>query len=45
MHYIPKWTEVADTLFVCALGFAVFRAVAQHFPVFEARPEKADAVV
>ena len=45
MHYIPKWTEVAVTLSIYALGFAVFRAAAQHFPVFEARPEKADAVV
>jgi Ni/Fe-hydrogenase subunit HybB-like protein len=36
-HYVPRWTEVAVTLAIVALGFAVFRAVAQHFPIFEAR--------
>jgi Ni/Fe-hydrogenase subunit HybB-like protein len=36
-HYIPKWTEIAVTLSIVALGFAVFRIVAQHFPVFEER--------
>ncbi len=36
-HYIPKWTEVAVTLSIVALGFAVFRVVAQNFPVFEER--------
>jgi Ni/Fe-hydrogenase subunit HybB-like protein len=34
-HYIPKWTEVAVTLSIIALGFAVFRVVAQYFPIFE----------
>lgn len=42
-HYIPRWTEVAVTLFICALGFAVFRVVAQHFPVFPAQRD-ADAL-
>jgi Ni/Fe-hydrogenase subunit HybB-like protein len=36
VHYIPKWTEVAVTLAIVALGFAAFRVVARHFPVFEA---------
>ena len=36
-HYIPKWTEVAVTLSIVALGFAVFRVAAQHFPIFEER--------
>jgi Ni/Fe-hydrogenase subunit HybB-like protein len=35
-HYIPKWSEVAVTLSIVAAGFAIFRAVAQYFPVFEA---------
>ena len=35
-HYIPKWSEVAVTLSIVAAGFAIFRAVVQHFPVFEA---------
>jgi Ni/Fe-hydrogenase subunit HybB-like protein len=34
-HYIPKWSEVAVTLSIIAAGFATFRAVARHFPVFE----------
>jgi Ni/Fe-hydrogenase subunit HybB-like protein len=40
-HYIPKWTEMAVTLSIVALGFAIFRVAAQHFPVFEGRPEQA----
>ncbi|MBK9169856.1 MAG: Ni/Fe-hydrogenase cytochrome b subunit [Bryobacterales bacterium] len=32
--YIPKWTEVAVTLAIIALGFAIFRLAAQHLPVF-----------
>jgi Ni/Fe-hydrogenase subunit HybB-like protein len=35
-HYIPKWSEVAITLSIVAAGFAVFRVIAQYFPVFEA---------
>jgi Ni/Fe-hydrogenase subunit HybB-like protein len=35
-HYIPKWSEVAITLSIVAVGFAAFRVVAQYFPVFEA---------
>jgi Ni/Fe-hydrogenase subunit HybB-like protein len=34
-HYVPKWTEVAVTLSIIALGFAVFRVIGQHFPIFE----------
>jgi Ni/Fe-hydrogenase subunit HybB-like protein len=42
-QYVPRWTEVAVTLFVVALGFAVFRVVAQYFPVFEEHEEEAAA--
>ncbi len=34
-HYIPKWSEVAVTLSIVAAGFAIFRGVVRHFPVFE----------
>jgi Ni/Fe-hydrogenase subunit HybB-like protein len=34
-HYVPRWTEIAVTLAIIALGFAVFRVIAQYFPVFE----------
>jgi Ni/Fe-hydrogenase subunit HybB-like protein len=33
--YIPRWTEVAVTLSIVALGFAIFRLAAKHLPVFE----------
>ena len=33
-HYLPKWTEVAVTLAIVALGFAVFRFAVRWFPVF-----------
>jgi Ni/Fe-hydrogenase subunit HybB-like protein len=36
-HYIPKWSEVSVTLSMVALGFAIFRYFAQHFPIFEER--------
>jgi len=35
VHYVPRWSEVAVTLSIVALGFATFRAIAQYFPVFE----------
>ena len=35
-HYIPKWSEVAVTLSLVAIGFAIFRVIGQYFPVFEA---------
>jgi Ni/Fe-hydrogenase subunit HybB-like protein len=35
-HYMPKWSEVAVTLSLVAVGFAIFRVIGQHFPVFEA---------
>jgi Ni/Fe-hydrogenase subunit HybB-like protein len=41
-HYVPKWSEVAVTLSIVALGFAIFRFVAGYFPIFEAHsPETA----
>ncbi|MFQ5695837.1 MAG: NrfD/PsrC family molybdoenzyme membrane anchor subunit [Terriglobia bacterium] len=33
-HYLPKWTEVAITLAIIALGFAIFRFAAKHLPIF-----------
>jgi len=35
-HYVPRWSEVAITLSMVAAGFAIFRSVAQYFPIFEA---------
>jgi Ni/Fe-hydrogenase subunit HybB-like protein len=35
VHYVPRWSEVAVTLSIVAVGFATFRAIAQYFPVFE----------
>jgi Ni/Fe-hydrogenase subunit HybB-like protein len=38
-QYLPKWTEVAVTLAIIAMGFAIFRIVATYLPVFEAGSE------
>ncbi len=38
VHYIPRWTEIAITLALCAAGFAVFRFAVMNLPVFEDRP-------
>ena len=35
-HYIPKWSEIAITLSIVAAGFAIFRMIAEYFPIFEA---------
>ena len=35
-HYIPKWSEIAISLSIVAVGFAAFRLIASHFPIFEA---------
>ena len=42
-HYVPKWTEVTVTLFIVALGFAIFKVVAKYFPVFGEPHEAAAA--
>jgi Ni/Fe-hydrogenase subunit HybB-like protein len=34
VRYVPKWTEIAVTLALIALGFAIFRAAARHLPIF-----------
>jgi Ni/Fe-hydrogenase subunit HybB-like protein len=40
-HYVPRWSEIAVTLSIVAAGFAIFRWVAQNFPVFEAHGTQA----
>jgi Ni/Fe-hydrogenase subunit HybB-like protein len=43
-HYVPRWSEVAVTLSIVAAGFAIFRLIAQYFPIFETHSqEKAPA--
>ena len=39
-HYIPRWSEVAVTLSIVAVGFATFRLIAQYFPIFEAQSKE-----
>jgi Ni/Fe-hydrogenase subunit HybB-like protein len=39
-HYLPKWSEIAITLSIVAAGFAIFRVIAQYFPVFEAHSQE-----
>jgi Ni/Fe-hydrogenase subunit HybB-like protein len=38
--YIPRWTEVAVTLSIVAVGFAVFRLAVKHLPVFQEEHEE-----
>ncbi len=41
ISYVPKWTEIAITLMIVALGFAIFRFAAKHLPIFDVeKPEK-----
>jgi Ni/Fe-hydrogenase subunit HybB-like protein len=39
-HYIPRWSEIAVTLSIVAAGFAIFRLIAEYFPVFEAHSQE-----
>lgn len=34
VHYIPKWTEIAITASIIAVGFAIFGLAAKHLPIF-----------
>ena len=43
-HYIPRWSEVAVTLSIVAAGFAIFRVIAQYFPIFEAHSHEQRAL-
>jgi Ni/Fe-hydrogenase subunit HybB-like protein len=44
-HYVPKWTEITVTLAIIAAGFAIFRVIGQHFPIFEAECEDSPSFV
>lgn len=35
VNYFPSWQEIAITLMMIALGFAIFRFAATHLPIFE----------
>jgi len=37
-HYFPRWSEVAVTLTIVGIGFAIFRIAGQYLPIFEAEP-------
>jgi Ni/Fe-hydrogenase subunit HybB-like protein len=40
-HYLPRWSEIAITLAIVAAGFAIFRLIAEYFPVFETQAREA----
>jgi len=42
VQYIPKWTEVAVTLAIVAVGFAVFYLAAKYLPIFESAEHESD---
>jgi Ni/Fe-hydrogenase subunit HybB-like protein len=35
--YVPKWSEIAVTLAIIALGFALFRFAVYQLPIFNGR--------
>jgi len=37
-YYFPKWTEIAVTLAIVALGFTIFRFACKHLPIFAPLP-------
>jgi Ni/Fe-hydrogenase subunit HybB-like protein len=39
MHYIPKWTEVAVTGAIIAVGFALFGLAVKYLPIFPVEHE------
>ena len=41
VRYMPRWTEIAVTLSIIALGFAIFRLAAKHLPIFEDQVKQA----
>ena len=43
-YYVPKWSEIAITLSIIAIGFAVFRLAAKYLPVFEEEEGEAEPV-
>lgn len=40
MHYMPKWTELAITGAIIAVGFAIFGLVAKYLPIFPEEQEE-----
>jgi Ni/Fe-hydrogenase subunit HybB-like protein len=34
MHYMPKWTEIAVSGAIIAVGFAVFGLATKYLPIF-----------
>jgi Ni/Fe-hydrogenase subunit HybB-like protein len=43
--YNPRWSEIAVTLSIVAVGFAIFRVIAQYFPIFEAPSHETEAEI
>lgn len=39
-NYVPKWSEIAVTLAIIALGFALFRFAVYQLPIFNGRSVK-----
>ncbi len=39
MHYVPKWTEIAVTGAIIAVGFALFGLAVKYLPIFPAEEQ------
>jgi len=42
--YVPKWSEIAVTLAIIAVGFAIFRLAARQLPIFNGRTVGSPAI-
>jgi len=45
MHYIPKWTEIAVTGAIIAVGFALFALAVKYLPIFPAEEPETTAEI
>jgi len=45
VHYVPKWTEMAVTAMIVAMGFALFGMATKYLPIFPAEHEDAQPAV
>jgi Ni/Fe-hydrogenase subunit HybB-like protein len=40
VRYFPSWMEIAVTMSIVAVGFALFGAAVRHLPIFESEPAR-----
>lgn len=43
VHYFPSWMEIGGTIFLVAMGFALFAAAVKYLPIFPEEKEQESA--